>query len=541
MKTRILTLILFCSTINFYGQINCLKANGPDLLETKKDVKYGEPFCLEVSGVNNFLNKSFSTYVPINYDFSVKSFLDIKIDDKKETTPVADNPKSKADNLKLNEYFFSMNKVYDLNTEISNKQNFLDEHINDNSIDKNQLEKEIATLIQERDKLKSTIEKLEKENKNLNRKLDSITNIKIKSEEFKIKFKEFQEHFYNINNYSTLKSTLVKQIKKDNLFIKDVQGFKDRSSSSFKAIYKTEDNPLDEKAKIIDELSNLETKYTELTSIFQQLNTLFKNKELKLTGELKDGKNTLKFDKIIASFETKYLFGEEMNKAKVINDSLVESKNRQNIINETQEGIDLYHEIINNDFKLTIISDNVYDDKAKIKPQIKDKDGKVLHEYREFKLNSYGNWKINGSAGYFLNFISDDNYSLRKKDETIPTSKSGVNQNNENVLKHSLGGLLHAYYNLKGSVDIGASVGLSINDSANAGFYIGLSGFFTETNRLVLTTGISFVKVSKLNTTNLIYNDVTKEYDFLNQSDTEIKYDEIYRPSFFVGISYNLF
>jgi hypothetical protein len=112
---------------------------------------------------------------------------------------------------------------------------------------------------------------------------------------------------------------------------------------------------------------------------------------------------------------------------------------------------------------------------------------------------------------------------------------------NENVLKHSLGGLLHAYYNLKGSVDIGTSVGLSINDSANAGFYIGLSGFFTETNRLVLTTGISFVKVSKLNTTNLIYNDVTKEYDFLNQSDTEIKYDEIYRPSFFVGISYNLF
>jgi hypothetical protein len=268
---------------------------------------------------------------------------------------------------------------------------------------------------------------------------------------------------------------------------------------------------------------------------------LYKNSELKLSGELKDGKTTFKFDKISASVEIKYLFEDEMKKVKTINEAFTNQDNSKKMVNEVYEGIDLFDEILNNDYKTTIISQNIYDDMAEITPQLKNSKGKVMFEYRKFKVSSYGNIKINGSAGYFLNFISDDNYTLRKKIISDPNSRAGADDGNSNSLKHSLGGLLHAYYNCSGSVDFGLSVGLSISDNANAGFYIGLSGFFTESNRLVITSGLSFVKVKRINTANLKINPVSNQLDFINEEDTEIRYDEVYKPTFFIGVSYNLF
>lgn len=456
-KTTMLILLLI--EVMSYGQ-NCticnndkLKAKGPNLFGSKTQVKYGTPLCIEVSEVNTFLMRTSSTYTPINFDFSTKGFLDIKLVQK--------------DTL---------------------LQNYL-------GVDE--------------------------------------------SQNFKNEFVNFQKHFSNIEGYTTLKNTLLEQIEKDSIFIGDVQNFKARSTSSYNAIYGSETKHLKQKTKITDELEDLQTSYLNLVSIYQQLNETPKNGKLELSGELKEGNNVLKFNKITATFETKYLFEDEMSKAKVINDKLMQSENSSKMIVEAQAGIDLYDEILNSSFTTTIISDNVYDDMATIKPQLKDSKGKVKYEYREFKVSSYGNWKVNGSAGYFLNFISDDNYTIKKKIETDSNSKTSVVESNQSALKHSLGGLLHAYYNFKGNIDAGFSVGLSINDNANAGFYLGLSAFVIEKNRLVFTSGISFNKIKKLNTTNLKNN--SGEYNFTNESDTEIIYDEVYRPSLFIGISYNLF
>jgi hypothetical protein len=371
---------------------------------------------------------------------------------------------------------------------------------------------------------KSNSEMLNKKNENL--------------QKFKDEFKIFQKHFSNINGYISLKKTLLEQIQKDSIFIQDTLNFKKRSTSSYNAVYNFEKDYLSQKTRISVELEELSNSYLNLISIYRELNNSHKKEELKLSGELKDKDNVLKFDKITATFENKY-FEDEMAKTKVIIDKLTESENRIKIFTEAQAGIDLYHEIIKSKFQVTIISKNVYDDGAEIKPQLKDSKGKVMYEYREFKVNTYGNWKVNGSAGYFLNFISDDNYTLRKKIETDSNSKTGVSESSSNTLKHSLGGLLHAYYNFEGNIDAGFSVGLSINDNANAGFYFGLSAFVTESNRLVLTSGISFNKVKRLNASNLLYE--SGEYDFTNESDTEIKYDEVYKPAFFIGITYNLF
>lgn len=531
MKSKILKIAAFLIVTLNYGQdtITCLKAKGPDLLETKEEVKYGTPLCLEVSGVNTFLMKTYATYTPINYDFSTKGFLDINIAEKQ---PEKTSASAESGNFDVS----VISKVKRLN----NMQNKLFS-IGIDTLGESQrenLENDIEDLNK---KLTEDIKKLTKNNEKLKKQYDSIINVVTQSQKFKDEFKIFQNHFLNIDKYTALKTILLKQINRDSIFISNPTNFINQSASSYHAAYGDENDHLKQKVKITEDLASLENSYLNLVSIYEQLNVSYKNKELKLTGELKDGKNILKFDKISASFETKMLFEDEMKKAKIINDSLIQSKNRTKIIDEAQAGIDLYDEIIHCDFKKIIISENVYDDSAKIKLQLKNNKGKVVHEYREFKLKTYGNWKINGSAGYFLNFLADDNYTIRKKIETDSNSKSGVTEASNSVLKHSLGGLLHAYYNFKGSLDAGFSVGLSINDNANAGFYMGVSGFFTETNRLVISTGISFNKIKKINGSNLVFDGSTKQYNFSNESDTEIRYDEVYKPSFFIGISYNLF
>lgn len=356
--------------------------------------------------------------------------------------------------------------------------------------------------------------------------------------EFKNSFTDFQKSFSKINLYTSLKNTLINQINRDSIFIENEENFKSRASSSYMAVYKDATNHLQKKEQIIKELESIEQSFFKMSSLYQELNKQHKNDELTLSGELKQGETVLKFDKVSATIETNKQFEEEMSKAKAIYDSLSLPKNKLAIIAAAQEGIDLYDEIQTKEYTLTITSENIYGDEAEIKPQLKNSKGKVLYEYRTFEVKTYGNLKVNGSAGYFLNFISDDDYSLSLRKENDPNSQTGVIKNKENVIKNSLGALLHVYYNCKGDVKYGASAGLSINDDSDAGFYMGGSLFFTEKSRLVFTTGLSFQKVKRLNTANLIYDNGS--YNFRNESDTEIRYNSIYKPSFFIGISYNL-
>jgi hypothetical protein len=547
MKTKITLILTLFFVITSYGQkqINCLTADGPKLSNTINQVKFGTPVCVDVSGVNTFLMSTYSTYVPINFDFSTKGFSEIKIPEAKVDTyrklKSGESGKSEVIEDILDRKIWYSNKISENNNLVKALElKMITDGSND--IDRQrieELENEIFKLKSKLAELDEMINKLTKDNEKLKRQYDSIFNIVVESQKFKEEFTNFQKHFLNIDKYTTLKSTLVKQINRDSIFISDILNFKERSKSSYYSVYGINTEHLQQKSKITEELTNLQTSYLSLVSIYQQLNKLYANNVLKLSGELKDGNNVLKFDKITANFESKYLFEDEMAKAKIINDKLMQSENKDKMIIEAQAGIDLYDEIITSKFQSTIISKNVYDDGAKITPELKNSKGKVMYKYSEIEVSTYGNWKVNGSAGYFLNFISDDNYTLRKKIETDSNSKTGVEESNTNTLKHSLGGLLHAYYNFKGSLDAGISVGLSINDNANAGFYFGLSAFITELNRLVITSGVSFNKVKKLNTANLLNS--SGEYDFSNESDTEIKYDEVYKPAFFIGITYNLF
>ncbi|WP_298221188.1 hypothetical protein [Flavobacterium sp.] len=525
-------------------EVTCLKATCKELKSTKTDVRYGSPLCIEVDGVNNFFVKSYSTYTPVNFDFNTKGFTDIKIEEKAKDAAKSEPSKNNADanimSYNIEKSFKIDNQMWSLNAQIDRFENKSAPLTPEESEEVRKLKKELETLKTKKEELEKQNEELKSKNKALQKKFDSIYNVTVKTQEFIGEFKKFQTHFSNIDKYTTLKNSLLNLVKKDSVFICDKNNFIARCSSTFISVYGSSDNHLQKKEMIINELAAIDASYTKLVSIYQQLNTLYKNSELKLSGELKDGKNSLKFDKVKGSFETKYLFEDEMKKAKTINETYLIQENTRKMINEANEGIDLFDEIKNDSYTTTIISQNIYDDEADIEPQFTNSKGKCLFKYRSFKVRTYGNWKVNGSAGYFLNFISDDNYTLRKAVETDSDSKAGVFGGSKNILKHSLGALLHAYYNFKGDIDMGLSVGLSINDNANAGFYFGLSTFVMEKNRLVITSGVSFVKVKRLNTANLAVNETQGDYDFTNAGDTEIKYDEVYRPSFFIGVSYNL-
>lgn len=519
-----------------------LKAKCDELLESTTQVRYGTPLCVEITGINNFFTKTFAIYTPINFDFNTKTFQEIN-----PSQPEPKNKEINAPEMEMNsltkKLFQKDYQIYAFNKEIETIEFQKSGKLSDSIYNKKilALNRQIQQLELKKVEFENKIKSLIKKNKSLQQKFDSIYNVTSKSKEFISEFKNFQKHFSTINNYTSLKEKLLNLIRKDSVFICNPENFKARCSSTYVSIYNSNNDYLQDKNRFQQEIASLEEAYIKLVSLYQQINKLYKNSELKLSGELKDAKTVLKFNDIKASIETKYLFEEEMKKIKAIYDALLNTENNKKMSNEIYEGIDLYDEILNNDFKKTIVSPYIYDDIAEITPQLKNAKGKVVFEYQKLKVNVYGNIKINGSAGYFLNFIQEDNYSLRKKINTNPNSKNGVDSASRNTIKHALGGLLHAYYNAKGSVDYGLSVGLSINDSANAGFYLGLSGFFTEKNRLVVTSGLSFVKVKRINTANLTTNTLTNQLDFLNEEDTEIRYEDVYKPSLFVGISYNLF
>ncbi len=211
---KIILIIVLLFGIILYGQTtNCLTANGPDLLETKTQIKYGTPLCIEVSGVNTFLTKTYATYTPINLDFSTKGFLDIKLDEKNvETVSAKSEDRSVLSQVKIN-----TNEISFLKSRITFNTNLM-EKIATDSLSSLKSNETIISLLKSNAELENKIEILEKrtdellkENKKLEEEIKIIKNVAEKSQLFKEEFINFQKHFSNIDKYTTLKSTLLKQ------------------------------------------------------------------------------------------------------------------------------------------------------------------------------------------------------------------------------------------------------------------------------------------------------------------------------------------
>lgn len=173
----------------------------------------------------------------------------------------------------------------------------------------------------------------------------------------------------------------------------------------------------------------------------------------------------------------------------------------------------------------------IRDDKVVITPKIYDKTGKnVLYTFPDFTITPTHKLRVNFSAGYLLSFMGNEEYGIRYEND----EGKGVSKLDENKFSHALGLLTHAFYDFGSSLDYGLSTGLSLNNDAKINFYGGLSVAFTQENRMVLTTGISFVSVKLLDPSNLDDN------SNFTSSNIEIKYIERYKSAFFIGFTYNL-
>lgn len=170
-----------------------------------------------------------------------------------------------------------------------------------------------------------------------------------------------------------------------------------------------------------------------------------------------------------------------------------------------------------------------------ITPSLKDNSGKVVKEFNKITLRARGGIKVNFSTGYLLSFIGDENYAYYTQSDSV----KGITKQAKNQITHAIGALCHVYKRICRDFTISGSAGLSITNDGTVGFYTGLSGLFTEKNRLAFTVGASAIKIKQLNTGNL--KDLGNgKYDFLTPSNTSINYDNLYRTSFFIGITYNI-
>lgn len=295
------------------------------------------------------------------------------------------------------------------------------------------------------------------------------------------------------------------------------------------------------RAKTKMALNDLTDSYIKAKKAYEELAKSVTNDTVKITGTLanKDESVKIKLDDVSVSLKLKKYFEEEFQFIKKKFDIINSEKKRTEIINKSNAGIDFYNKVQKSNFEIHTDAHQVDDDIIILTPKLKNKKGEIIKEYNPVEVKAYGGVKVNFSTGYLLSFKGNENYRNLYDTSGI----IGVQKNKTDDLTHALGALVHVYQRNCNSVNFGFTAGLSIpTDGVRIGFYTGVSALMLEKHRLVITAGASFIKTKILNTSNLTRaNNRTEEsYIFSNKDYKEIVYDELYKPAFFVGITYNL-
>jgi len=298
--------------------------------------------------------------------------------------------------------------------------------------------------------------------------------------------------------------------------------------------------------KCVETLDDLTNSYIIAKSAYDELAKKIKSENLKLKGELtnKDNSVKLKIDSVVGTFEREKYFEKEFQFLSSKFDAINSENKRKDIINKTNAGIDVYYKVKNCNFEVYTDAEQIDDDLVTITPQLKNNKGDVIKEFKPIKIKSYGGIKVDFSSGYLLSFLGNQNFTNLYDSSGIV----GVQKNKTDNLTHAIGVLFNVYPRSRHDINPGFSFGVSIpTDGISVGFYGGASLLMLEKNRLILSAGIAYNKIKILNTGNLLKNEeLTKisgkeTYKFSNSDFKEINYDDIYKPSFFIGLTYNIF
>jgi hypothetical protein len=356
------------------------------------------------------------------------------------------------------------------------------------------------------------------------------------TDRFTSSYNTFIDILFKIQEYNSLGNKLKSKIA-DSIFIND-RVAKANCKSDYLACYKHDSIVYDDKEAIIISIKKLSEAYLELSKAFNELNkSTLKQTPVVVSGKLssKNGATDLNIKDGTISLQRNLVFEKEIALAEKNYNEVWAQKST--LISQAQSAIDLYYQIKNDSFTYISLPQQLIEDETKIIPQLKNGKGDVVYSYEPITLKTYGGWKVNLSAGYFLNFIGNDNFASI----TNSSGQKEVLAGNKDKVTSAIGALMHVYkFRPDHCLQLGFSFGTSLSDNTNLGFYAGGSLFFTEKNRLVLTAGYAFNKIQRLNTVNLTPNGHNR-YMFANNIDTDIKYDNVYQGSVFVSLTYNIF
>ncbi|MCF2875480.1 MULTISPECIES: hypothetical protein [unclassified Tenacibaculum] len=340
---------------------------------------------------------------------------------------------------------------------------------------------------------------------------------------------KFIANLYKINNYLSFKDRLNIELK-DSIFIRDLKVLKANVASYYAGTFDT--NITEDLEEIDNTIGELLESYSAIKLDYDSINKTLKAENFQLSGELKAGdkKTVFKVEKASVSVERKKYFEKEMAYVNKLRDSLVKPETQKMIKEKVVEGLSLYRKIKEESFAVYTDSYQLLDDIVTLTPKLKDAKGKVVHSFESIQLKTRYKWKVNFSSGYLLSFIGDENFSYK-----TDMGKQGVQKAETSKVTHALGGMLHVYKSFSDGFQPALSTGLSMNSNGTLGFYGGLSFLFTEKNRMVFTLGYSLTNVKVLDRGNLDKNNL-----FVNTNDLEIRYNDVYKGAFFIGVTYNL-
>ncbi|MBD1393506.1 hypothetical protein [Mucilaginibacter glaciei] len=362
------------------------------------------------------------------------------------------------------------------------------------------------------------------------KQLDALKNT------FADKYNDFTHDYRNVQLYIAAEDSLYKMLP--DIIVPDPAGLQRNVEMYMLNIYDA-DHEYELEAKLKVTLSNIYDNYIALKQAYESLNKITNTSNTVLTGALKDktGSITVTVDKASVLIKTDPFFLDQYTAATKIYDELNKGDAQAKIFNKAFKGISLFRRIIQpHAFELFTNSSQIMDDENLETPVLKDEKGTIVKTFNPVSIRAYGGSKVDFSTGYLVTFRGDDNYAYYYADGKI----KGVAKQSHNSITNSIGALAHWYRRNATGASVALSGGFSLTTDGVIGFYAGGSGLFLEKNRLALSAGLSFVKVKVLNTGNLDKVTDTNKYTF-NSTETTINYDALYKPGFFVGITYNIF
>ena len=360
---------------------------------------------------------------------------------------------------------------------------------------------------------------------------DGLSKIIVSQKSFIKNKNNFIRNLQKINGFISLEEQLKIELK-DSVFIRDIPFLKKNAKSYYNAVFEDE-MVLDNLKEVDTTISELLKHYSLMKFNYNVINKTLKKEEFKLSGELKDAdkKTILKVVEANIKIDRKKFFEEEMAYASKLRDSIAKPETQKLIKKKASIGVSLYEKIQNEKYEVFTKAHQLLEDVVTLTPKLLDAKGKEVYSFNPLQIKTRHKWKVNFSSGYLLSFKGDDSFSYKKDTSGI----IGVKESEKNEVNHALGGLIHAYFDCVDGFQPALSAGLSVNSNGNLGFYSGLSFLFTEKNRLVLSMGYSLTSVKTLDRSNL-----DTDLKFVNTNDIDLKYNDVYKGGFFIGLTYNL-